>query len=146
MLAGKRQILQSQPFPARFIKSKGFLSNMLQNIPESFTLRVLCRVFCSHGSVQPVRHPGSFYLTVPYGADFWGLFSKCKIIGSLAECAVSDQKKFSTMVRVSDVLLMKRWLQRTRYGHRSQTSRCIKRCPERKSNWDHLCNEEIQPQ
>lgn len=46
VLAVKRQTLRSQPFPAHFIKCTGSLSNMPQNILESFTPRVLGKVSC----------------------------------------------------------------------------------------------------
>lgn len=69
-----RDRLQSQPLPAHFIKSTGFLSNMPQNIAESFNPHVLGTAACEHGSAWAIRHLGPFYLTVLYGLDFWGYF------------------------------------------------------------------------
>lgn len=75
--------------------------------------------------------PGAFLLNSIVWVGFLGLFSKCRIIGLLAECAISGLKKFSTTFQVSNVFLVKRQLQHTSYGHWSQKSYCIKQHSEK---------------
>lgn len=140
LLSLKRQTFQSQPLPAHFIKSTGFLSN--PKTSQSPSLHVPLEEHLANTEVHKTS-PVALYLTIPYGLDFWGLSSKCKIIGLLTKCAMSGQKKFSTIFQVSDIFLVKSWLQCASYSHRSLKSRCIKQCSESKNNWYHLCNKKI---